>query len=40
MPDQPLTSVTISYIDQFAVYVPAGQGSVPQVIADASGVAG
>lgn len=40
MPDQPLTSATNNYVDQFAAYLPAGQGSVPQIIADASGVAG
>jgi hypothetical protein len=40
MPDQPLTSASIRYTDQFAVYLPAGQDSVPQVIADASGIAG
>lgn len=40
MPDQPLTSVSIGYTDQFAVYLPAGRDSAPQVIADASGIAG
>jgi hypothetical protein len=40
MPDQPLTSASIRYTDEFAVYLPAGQDSAPQVVADASGIAG
>jgi hypothetical protein len=40
LPGQPLTSVSITYTDQFAVYIPAGQESVPRVVADASGIAG
>jgi hypothetical protein len=39
-PDQPLTSVSIGYVDEFAVYLPPGQDPVPQVVADASGTAG
>lgn len=40
MPDQPLTSASIKYTGEFAVYIPARQRSVPQVVADASGIAG
>lgn len=38
---QALTSATVDYADQFAVYIPAGSaGAAPIVIADASGITG
>jgi hypothetical protein len=38
-PSQTLTSATVTYVDQFATYIPRGPAS-PRVVADASGVAG
>jgi len=38
---QALTSTTVDYADQFAVYIPAGPaGAAPIVITDASGITG
>jgi len=38
---QALTSATVDYADQFAVYIPAGSaGAAPIVVADASGITG
>jgi hypothetical protein len=38
-PSQTLTSAAVTYVDQFATYIPRGPAS-PRVVADASGVAG
>jgi hypothetical protein len=38
-PSQALTSATVDYAEQFAVYLPAGSAA-PAVIADASGITG
>jgi hypothetical protein len=38
-PSQTLSSATVTYVDQFATYIPRSPAS-PRVVADASGVAG
>jgi hypothetical protein len=38
-PGQPLASAALRYVEQFATFIPPGQAS-PQVVADASGIAG
>jgi hypothetical protein len=38
-PSQALTSATVTYVDQFATYIPSGPAT-PRVVADASGIAG
>jgi hypothetical protein len=38
-PSQALTSATVTYVDQFATYIPSGPAT-PRIVADASGIAG